>query len=354
MSNFHTPKTPVFSAKLSVESTSFTILPQPFPSVLVISAAQHQQAQQRVIQIDQEVRSAGVKIRLIESGLSEEQKKRYPSAMEQLTPFYAKINKLVPFYYLVSKNSDKAARDLLTMKYILQQQFIALPEDKYIITLEALQHYKKLLEELAKMENQLEKLLTSGGYAACQISFFSENNIPGNHGTQKTENHPSQNSKPPLFTNGTSGLSNTLESRLLPKPSTPPLPPLKAGASTLARFLSLVENSDPLDDTSNRVGDLFVSTKKNFNSFNHNHHHEIEIHNRQFEFESPPTKKNNVNGTQRRGDNNHGSVIDTGLTRLEDPPVSSMSTEIARHRGELVIVPYKADNTRSNGDPVRQ
>ncbi|CAG8559901.1 1690_t:CDS:2 [Ambispora gerdemannii] len=163
MSNFHAPIMRSLTNRQPVHSASYTILPEPFQSVVVISSTQHQQAQQRVSQIDQEVRSAGevyststlntskVKICLIEDGLSEEEKQRYPTIMGELTPYYAKINRLVPFYYLISKNSDKAARDMLTMA------------------------------------------------------------------------------------------------------STPPLPPLSAGVSTLAKFLSLVENYDPLEDTPNRA-----------------------------------------------------------------------------------------------------
>ncbi|CAG8549271.1 626_t:CDS:2 [Ambispora leptoticha] len=272
MSTFHAPIIRPTNRQ-PVHSASYTILPEPFQSVVVISSTQHQQAQQRVIQIDQEVRSAGVKICLIEDGLSEEEKQRYPTIMGELTPYYAKINRLVPFYYLISKNSDKAARDMLTMKYIIQQQYIALPEEKYIITLDALQEHKDLL-------------------------------VDGNP-----------------FTSAPS--SNHLDTRLH-KPSTPPLPQLSAGVSTLAKFLSLVENYDPLDDTSNRAGDLLITRRREDSVTNH-----VNIH--------------------------HGGNI---LTRLESITSSSTnnSTEISRLRPDLLIAPYHhhSETTRTHGDPGRR
>ena len=46
-------------SNLSDSSIPFSVLPSPFQTVLVISAAQHQQATRKVTEIDQEVRNAG-------------------------------------------------------------------------------------------------------------------------------------------------------------------------------------------------------------------------------------------------------------------------------------------------------
>jgi hypothetical protein len=46
-------------SSLSDSSIPFSVLTSPFRTVLVISAAQHQQAIQKVAEIDQEVKNAG-------------------------------------------------------------------------------------------------------------------------------------------------------------------------------------------------------------------------------------------------------------------------------------------------------
>ena len=46
-------------SNISDSSIPFSVLPSPFQTVLVISASQHQQAIQKVTEIDQEVRNAG-------------------------------------------------------------------------------------------------------------------------------------------------------------------------------------------------------------------------------------------------------------------------------------------------------
>jgi hypothetical protein len=55
MSLIQKPKSP----NLADSSIPFSVLPSPFQTVLIISAAQHQQATQKVTEIDQEVRNAG-------------------------------------------------------------------------------------------------------------------------------------------------------------------------------------------------------------------------------------------------------------------------------------------------------
>ncbi|CAI2182665.1 15431_t:CDS:2 [Funneliformis geosporum] len=157
----------------------FSILPSPFKTVLVISALQHQQAAQKVAEIEQEVKNAG--------GMYED---------SDSTPYYP------------------------------------LPDEQYFLTVDELQRHKDLLQELEKYEHAVEKLQKSGGYAACSVQFLSKQ---GDSSSRK--NLPNE-------------ASDTEYS----------LPPLKSGARTLAKFLSLVED-DSLDDLSNRVGDILTSTK---------------------------------------------------------------------------------------------
>ncbi|CAG8480655.1 4214_t:CDS:2 [Funneliformis caledonium] len=181
----------------------FSILPSPFNTVLVISSLQHQQAVQRVAELDQEVKKTGVNFPLNPTVTKEE------------------------------KNNDTATRNFIAMKYLIQQQFIALPDEQYFLTVDQLQRHKDLLQELEKYEHAVEKLQKSGGYTACSIQF---------HSKQGSSSHKNLSNE----------ASDTEYS----------LPPLKSGARTLAKFLSLVED-DSLDDLSNRVGDLLTSTKNN-------------------------------------------------------------------------------------------
>ncbi|CAI2185981.1 19863_t:CDS:2 [Funneliformis geosporum] len=179
----------------------FSILPSPFKTVLVISALQHQQAAQKVAEIEQEVKNAG--------GMYED---------SDSTPYYLNLP-------LIAMTKEEK-------KYLIQQQFIALPDEQYFLTVDELQRHKDLLQELEKYEHAVEKLQKSGGYAACSVQFLSKQ---GDSSSRK--NLPNE-------------ASDTEYS----------LPPLKSGARTLAKFLSLVED-DSLDDLSNRVGDILTSTK---------------------------------------------------------------------------------------------
>src|SRR5438132_738215 len=105
--------------------------------------------------------------------------------------------------------------------------------------------HKQLLAELAKYEHHIQKLQTSGGFAACQIEFDTKAEIfEASHQPIRPQRQQNIN-----------GNSFSADFRTLPKPSTPPLPHLAPGALSLVKFLSLVEN-DPLDHVSNRVGDL--------------------------------------------------------------------------------------------------
>ena len=53
---------PESSQPVLTESVPYTILPAPFASVVVFSAAQHQQAKQTVTVLDQEIRNSGGKV----------------------------------------------------------------------------------------------------------------------------------------------------------------------------------------------------------------------------------------------------------------------------------------------------
>ncbi|CAJ0836836.1 1456_t:CDS:2 [Entrophospora sp. SA101] len=105
-------------------SIPFTILPSPFQTVIVISAAQHQQAIQKVNELDSEIRNAGVNLVLIQE-VSKKQKVDYSTIISELIPLYGKINRLIPLYYIVTKNNDTAARNLIKISY---------PTTNYIIT----------------------------------------------------------------------------------------------------------------------------------------------------------------------------------------------------------------------------
>ncbi|CAB4428681.1 unnamed protein product [Rhizophagus irregularis] len=220
-------------SNLSDLSIPFSVLPSPFQTVLVINATQHQHAIQKVAEIDQEVRNAGVNLTLI-AEVTKEEKIEYSNLMADLIPLYAKINRLIPLHYIISKNSDAATRNLIAMKYLIQQQFIALPDEHYFLTVDELQKHKNLLQELEKYEHALEKLQNSGGYAACSIQFLSKQEGSLSHNNLSEEVSDIEHS----------------------------LPPLKSGTGALAKFLTLVEN-DSLDDLSNRVGDLLTPTMNN-------------------------------------------------------------------------------------------
>ncbi|CAG8692256.1 39192_t:CDS:2 [Gigaspora margarita] len=203
------------SSALDSSSISFTILPSPFQTVLIISAEQLQQASQRVVELDNE--------------------SEYSNIMADLIPLYAKINHLIPLHFIITKNSDTAARKLLTMKYLIQQQFIALPDENYFLNLDELQKHKELLQELEKYEPAIEKLDKSGGYAALSIQFDSKKE-------ETTFDHLEQN------------IEDDTSNNVLT------LPPLRSGSSALAKFLSLIED-DSFDELTNRVGDLAIPAK---------------------------------------------------------------------------------------------
>ncbi|KAF0388607.1 hypothetical protein F8M41_011004 [Gigaspora margarita] len=222
------------SSALDSSSISFTILPSPFQTVLIISAEQLQQASQRVVELDNEVRNTEIKRTLIQE-ISKQQKSEYSNIMADLIPLYAKINHLIPLHFIITKNSDTAARKLLTMKYLIQQQFIALPDENYFLNLDELQKHKELLQELEKYEPAIEKLDKSGGYAALSIQFDSKKE-------ETTFDHLEQN------------IEDDTSNNVLT------LPPLRSGSSALAKFLSLIED-DSFDELTNRVGDLAIPAK---------------------------------------------------------------------------------------------
>ncbi|CAB4385843.1 unnamed protein product [Rhizophagus irregularis] len=184
-------------SNLSDLSIPFSVLPSPFQTVLVINATQHQHAIQKVAEIDQEVRNAGVNLTLI-AEVTKEEKIEYSNLMADLIPLYAKINRLIPLHYIISKNSDAATRNLIAMKYLIQQQFIALPDEHYFLTVDELQKHKNLLQELEKYEHALEKLQNSGGYAACSIQFLSKQEGSLSHNNLSEEASDIEHSLPPL------------------------------------------------------------------------------------------------------------------------------------------------------------
>ncbi|CAJ0840941.1 17710_t:CDS:2 [Entrophospora sp. SA101] len=151
-------------------SIPFTILPSPFQTVIVISAAQYQQAIQKTNELDNEIKNTGVNLTLIQE-VSKKKKIDYSNIISELIPLYAKINRLIPLYYIVTKNNDMAARNLITMKYRIQQQIISLPDELFFLRIDELQRHKELLYQLEKYEPELEKLQNSGGYIAYGDSF---------------------------------------------------------------------------------------------------------------------------------------------------------------------------------------
>ncbi|CAJ0846152.1 8436_t:CDS:2, partial [Entrophospora sp. SA101] len=149
----------------------FTILPSPFQTVIVISATQYQQAIQKINVLDNEIRNAGVNLTHIQD-VSKKQKASYSNIIAELIPLYAKINRLIPLYYIVTKNNDIAARNIITMKYLIQKQFIALPDEQYFLRIGELQRHKELLYQLEKYEYAIEKLQNSGGSGAGALAKF--------------------------------------------------------------------------------------------------------------------------------------------------------------------------------------
>ncbi|CAG8533920.1 1045_t:CDS:2 [Diversispora eburnea] len=95
-------------------SVPFTVLPAPFQTVLTISAPQLQQAIKRVAEIDMEVRNSQANLTPI-TDITRRQKKQYSNIMADLIPLYAKLNRLIPLHYIITKNSDAAARNFITM-----------------------------------------------------------------------------------------------------------------------------------------------------------------------------------------------------------------------------------------------
>ncbi|CAG8554923.1 7288_t:CDS:2 [Paraglomus occultum] len=278
---------PASSQPVLTESVPYTILPAPFASVVVFSAAQHQQAKQIVAVLDQEIRNSGVKIKFIDDKLSTDEKAEYTIIMEDITPLYAKINRLIPLYYLLTKNSKKAVKEMLTMKYMIQRQFIALPEDKYVLRLADLKAQRDLLAQLEKFEEQAQKLSTEGGYAVCEVRF--EWTKTNNNENADTSSNPSNNRlTPPACDDAermivdeveqdgkiTSNISPAVKTTLAtvsPPPS--PLPPpqtMPTGARALAKFLSLIppdgNDNNSIEYLSDRVGDLFIPMRKNNNT----------------------------------------------------------------------------------------
>ena len=53
---------PASTQPVLTESVPYTILPAPFASIVVFSAAQHHQAKQAVAALDQEIRNSGGKV----------------------------------------------------------------------------------------------------------------------------------------------------------------------------------------------------------------------------------------------------------------------------------------------------
>src|SRR6185312_13651384 len=67
---------------------------------------------------------------------------------------------------------------------MIQRQFIALPEEKYVLRLADLKAQRDLLAQLEKFEEQAQKLSTEGGYAVCEVRFeWTKTNNNENHDT---------------------------------------------------------------------------------------------------------------------------------------------------------------------------
>ena len=47
--------------------------------------------------------------------VTKEEKVIYSNLIADLIPLYAKINRLIPLHYIISKHSDTATRNLITM-----------------------------------------------------------------------------------------------------------------------------------------------------------------------------------------------------------------------------------------------
>lgn len=47
--------------------------------------------------------------------MTKEEKVEYSNLIADLIPLYAKINRLIPLHYIISKNSDAATRNLIAM-----------------------------------------------------------------------------------------------------------------------------------------------------------------------------------------------------------------------------------------------
>lgn len=104
----------------------------------------------------------------------------------------------------------------------------------------------------------MEKLQESGGHVSINIQFHttkkSEQPLPST--TNNNNKITTSTITTTTTTTSSSSTSQYVRSHLFKQDDYEfTLPPLKSGAGTLAKFLSLVED-DSLDDLTNRVGDL--------------------------------------------------------------------------------------------------
>nr|CAG8501696.1 1620_t:CDS:2 [Entrophospora candida] len=213
-------------------SIPFTILPSPFQTIIVISAAQHQQAIQKVNELDSEIRSAGVNLVLIQE-VSKKQKVDYSTIISELIPLYGKINRLIPLYYIVTKNNDMAARNLIKTSLLSSSSSSS----------------SSSLSSLLSPKNSLSSPTKST--AALMNDQNDVNKREGDGDDNNDNNDEDDDEGENIY-----GLGFTTK--------------LSSGAGALAKFLSLVEDDDSFGQLSSQVGDLFVPRKFSHNNNTNN------------------------------------------------------------------------------------
>jgi hypothetical protein len=163
---------------------------------------------------------------------------------------------------------------------MIQRQFIALPEEKYVLKLADLKSQRDLLSQLAKFEERAQKLSTEGGYAMCEVRFEwtktnnNDNNDNGNNSVKEELTSPACSDSDKMSIDKVGEQEEKKESQALPMthrsppPSPLPSPPpqtMPTGARALAKFLSLItpegSDNDSIDHLSDRVGDLFIPSR---------------------------------------------------------------------------------------------
>ncbi|CAJ0651881.1 12132_t:CDS:2 [Entrophospora sp. SA101] len=168
--------------------------------------------------------------------VSKKQKVDYSTIISELIPLYGKINRLIPLYYIVTKNNDTAARNLIN-------------HEETSLLSSSSSSSSSSLSSLLSPKNSLSSPTKST--AALMNDQNDVNKREGDGDDNNDNNDEDDDEGENIY-----GLGFTTK--------------LSSGAGALAKFLSLVEDDDSFGQLSSQVGDLFVPRKFSHNNNTNN------------------------------------------------------------------------------------